>query len=501
MKLGLILNNILFNCKKDFNEICNIEIYDIAYNSSLCSNTSAFVALKGQTVDGHNYANNAYDNGCRVFILESDVNLPEDCIKIFVSDTRKVLSRMSANFFGNPSRELTIIGVTGTKGKTTITNYISTVLNSAGINTGVIGTNGTFFNGNFEKTINTTPESYELHRIFKTMLDNGVKCVAMEVSSGGLMMDRVSDVDFDIALFSNISPDHIGPKEHPTFEHYLACKSKLFELAKHGVINRDDKYSEYIIENATCKTTTFSIKENSDLQAVNIQYSNSMSSLGVNFDYILNNQKSSCQICSPGEFSLYNALAVIAVCNYMGIDKATMTKALLHAKVDGRVQVLPILPYATTVIDYAHNGVSLENILTTLRSYKPNRLICLFGSVGGRTKLRRKELGDIASKLCDLCILTSDNPDYEEPLDIIADIAQSFKNIDACDYIVEPNRELAVRKAIQIAESGDIILFAGKGHEKYQLIKGEEIPFNEASIAEDEAKRIIAFKELNSLSI
>lgn len=500
MKLSSILTDLTYTHDNNSELFDTIHIKDISYNSSKCSESFIFIAIKGETVDGHKYVSDAYLKGCRVFILQDDVQLPDDAIKIFVKDSRIALSKISSNFFGEPSKELTVIGITGTKGKTTVTNYISTVLNKAGINTGVIGTNGAFFNNTKETTVNTTPESYELHRILRRMVDNGVKCVAMEVSSGGLMMNRVKDIDFDIALFSNISPDHIGPKEHPTFEHYLNCKLKLFKLAKFGIVNADADFAETVIENATCPTSTFSIKKSSDLQAENIQYSNSLDALGVNFNYKTNESSSPCYICSPGTFSIYNALSVIAVCKHLKVEHKTMINALKDATVDGRVQVLPILPYATVIVDYAHNGVSLENILTTLKQYNPKRLICLFGSVGGRTKLRRKELGDVAAKECDLCILTSDNPDNEDPMQVINDIEKSFIN-SKCKYIKEPDREIAIRQAIRLAEEGDIILFAGKGHEKYQLINGEKIDFNEAKIAEDEAKKVIIARELNNVSI
>lgn len=495
MKLLKIMENIEFSSNKPWDEIKDIEIKDIAYNSSKTEDGYIFVAIKGETVDGHKYAIKAYERGCRVFILQDDLDLDEDSIKIFVKDTRVTLSKASANYFGNPSKELKVVGVTGTKGKTTITNYISEVLNASGLNTGVIGTNGTFYNGIKEKTVNTTPESYELHRIFRTMLDNGVKCVSMEVSSGGIMMDRVKDVDFDVAIFSNISPDHIGPKEHPTFEHYLECKTKLFSYAKHGIVNADDEYSKYVIENATCDVETFAIENEADLKATNINYSKEIDSLGVKFTCETKEERFESFICSPGTFSIYNALAVISVCKYLGVDRGIMIEALKNAKVSGRVEVLPILPYATVIIDYAHNGVSLENILQTLKNYNPKRLICLFGSVGGRTELRRKELGDVAARECDLCILTSDNPDFEDPLNVIAGIATSFKGTD-CEYLVEPDRKKAVELAINIAKEGDMIVFAGKGHEEYQLIKGERIPFSERAVAIEAARYVKAKKDI-----
>ncbi len=499
MRLLEIMNEVIFTCNKLWDDVKNTEIKDLAYNSSKCEDGYIFVAIKGETVDGHKYAQKAYERGTRVFILQDDINLNEDAIKLFVKDGRIALSKMSSNYFRNPSKDLKVIGVTGTKGKTTITNYISEVLNKAGLNTGVIGTNGTFYNGISEKTFNTTPESYELHRIFRNMLDNGVKCVSMEVSSGGIMMERVKDIDFDVAIFSNLSLDHIGPKEHPTFEHYLECKARLFTLAKHGIVNIDDDYANKIIEKATCDIETFGIENKADIVASNIEYSRELDSLGVSFDVCAKDERFDAYICSPGTFSIYNALAVISVCRYLGVEQNIMIEALKSAKVKGRVEVLPVLDYATVIIDYAHNGVSLENILQTLKKYDHNRLICLFGSVGGRTELRRKELGDIAARECDLCILTSDNPDFEDPMNVIKDIADSFKNSD-CEYIVEPDRKVAIEKALEIAKEGDMIVFAGKGHEEYQYIKGEWIPFSETEIAINAAKKIMDKKDRKQLS-
>lgn len=495
MKLFRIMEEVEFTSNKPWEEIKDIEVKDLAYNSSKTEDGYIFVAIKGETVDGHRYAKSAYDRGCRVFIVQDDIDLPEDAIKLFVKDSRIALSKASANYFDNPSKELKVIGVTGTKGKTTITNYISEVLNKSGVNTGVIGTNGTFYNGISEKTVNTTPESYELHRIFRTMLDNGVKCVSMEVSSGGLMMNRVEDVDFDVAIFSNLSPDHIGPKEHPTFEHYLDCKSRLFALSRHGIINMDDEYANYIMEKSTCDIETFSIEQESDVMAKDIVYSKEIDSLGVSFKCKTKEDGFECYICSPGIFSIYNALAVISVCRYLDVDRNVMVDALKNAKVSGRVEVLPLLPYATVIIDYAHNGVSLENILQTVKQYNPKRLICLFGSVGGRTEIRRKELGDVAAKECDLCILTADNPDFEDPLNIIADIAKSFEESE-CEYLVEPDRKKAIEMAVQIAKEGDMIIFAGKGHEEYQLIKGERVPFSERDIAINMANKVLREREI-----
>lgn len=493
MKLNQILNNIEFDCIKDLNDLADLNIEDLIYDSRKSKENTIFVCLTGETVDGHKYAKNAYDKGCRIFIVEHPIEIPEDSYIIIVENSRKVLSQISSNFFGNPSEKLKIIGVTGTKGKTTITNFISGVLNNAGLNTGVIGTNGIFFNGKWIKTVNTTPESYELHKHFRDMLEAGVKCVAMEVSSIGLMRYRVSDVSFDIGVFTNLSDDHIGPKEHPTFENYLECKAMLFKLCKHGIVNADDPYVNDIIKNATCDIEKYGLSENTDIQALedSIRYWRESSALGVTFTCKTKEDEFESTICTPGLFSVYNALAVIAVSRYLDVEKKLMLDALAKTSVRGRVEVIPALPNRTIVIDYAHNALSLDSLLTTLKNYDYSRLVCLFGSVGGRTQLRRKELGDVASKECDFCIITSDNPDFEDPMNIIEDIEKSFKTSSSrAKYIKIPDREEAIHYAIENSKDGDIIVFAGKGHEEYQIINGENVPFNERQIVIDACKKI-----------
>ncbi len=489
MRLEDVFNGVSLTSNKNWEEIKDIEVEDISYNSENCKEDYIFVAIKGETEDGHKYVKDAYKKGTRIFVVNRDVYLPEDSIKIFVDNSRKVLSKISANYFNHPSKELKVIGITGTKGKTTISNYTKAVLDNSGFSTGVIGTNGIFYNDVEETTYNTTPESYELQRTLRNMLDNGVQYVAMEVSSSGLMMDRVADVDFDLAVFSNISHDHIGPKEHPTFEHYLESKAKLFKLAKHGIVNIDDKYGKDIIDRAKCSIDTFSIKNDSDLQAVDIKLSDTIDYLGSDFICKTKTGKFKCSVCSPGIFSVYNALAVIAISIYLGIDRDIILDTLKNVKVNGRVEVLPILDNVSVILDYAHNSISLENILSTLKDYNPNRLICLIGSIGKRAKLRRRELGDIAAKNCDICFLTSDNPDSEDPMNIINEMAESFRGSN-CKVIKEPDRERAINIAIEIAKEGDIVLLAGKGHEEYQLINGKRVYFSDRETAIKAAKRL-----------
>ncbi|WP_101773044.1 UDP-N-acetylmuramoyl-L-alanyl-D-glutamate--2,6-diaminopimelate ligase [Peptostreptococcus faecalis] len=491
MKLSRIIEGLEYISNAKLDTLDEVEIEGIAYDSRLASENQIFVAIEGETVDGHDYIDKAYERGCRVFVVNRNIKLPEDSVKLLVSCSRSALSKMSNNFFDRPSEKIKVIGVTGTKGKTTISNYLKSVLDESGMNTGVIGTNGIFYNDYEGKTVNTTPESYEIHKTIRKMVDAGVECVAMEVSSGGLMMQRVNDVNFDIGIYTNLSPDHIGPKEHPTFEDYRYCKSQLFKLCKYGIINLDDENSDYMIENADCEIKTFSIEKESDLKATNITLTRSEDSLGAEFDYIEKGETPiHTSISSPGEFSIYNALAVISTCECLDLDKEKYLGALSKAKVDGRVEVLPVLPYATVVVDYAHNGMSLENVLKTLLQYKPNRMICLFGSVGGRTAIRRKELGEVAAELCDVSILTTDNPDDEDPMQIINDIAECFHNSKS-EVIKIVDRAEAIQKALEIATDGDMVVIAGKGHEKYQYVNGERVFYDEKGEVINAAARIL----------
>lgn len=492
MKLGEILFNLDYEInKKDYG---NIEIENISYSSKDAGPDTIFVALAGKTIDGHKFIADAHTRGSRVFMVsDREIEEYEDSIYIYVDNTRRALSRISSNYFMEPSKSLKVIGITGTKGKTTTSNYIKQVLERAGKSTGVIGTNGVYYADIEEKTKNTTPESYELHRILRDMLDSGVEYLVMEVSSGGLMMNRVDDIDFDLGVFTNISVDHIGPKEHPNFEHYLESKAKLFKMCKHGIINLDDKHADYIIENANCEFTSYAIENiQADLLARKIDISKDLDHLGVKFNLFDRRKKDGQEeeylIASPGIFSVYNALTVISVCNYLDIDKELVKSILKTARVAGRVEVLPVLDYAKVILDYAHNKTSLENVLDTLRDYKPNKLYCLVGSVGGRSIPRRYEIGEVISKRVDVSILTSDNPNFEDPMEIIEDIKRGFVDNRSKIY-VEPDRTEAIKLAIGLLEEGDILLLAGKGHESYQIIEGEKVPYSDKEVALSQAPK------------
>jgi UDP-N-acetylmuramoyl-L-alanyl-D-glutamate--2,6-diaminopimelate ligase len=466
----------------------------IVCDSRLADNDTAFVCLTGAVTDGHFYALSAYKAGCRLFICEYEIELPSDAICLLVPDTRIALAVLSAEIYGHPANRLKIIGITGTKGKTTVAYLLYEVLNKAGYKTALIGTNGIFIEERHTPTVNSTPESCELHRVFAEAVDCGTEIVVMEVSSQAYKMNRVFGIRFDIGVFTNLSPDHIGGAEHADYEDYRACKAKLFSNSVHSVINADDPECMHMAHSAAGTTSFYSIGhlsesfkiEYSDRSSVysagDIQCENNSGIPGVSFIY----GERKYQLKIPGKFNASNAMAVIAVCEKIGIECNIVLKVLSETTIKGRFEPVEALGDRIFIIDYAHNGVSLTGALETLREFKPKRLVCLFGSVGGRTQLRRTEMGEIAARLADFLIITSDNPDNENPSDIIADIRRS---VGDCPHICITDRYEAVEYAVLNSRPGDIILFSGKGHENYQITNGIRIPFCEREIIKSAAKK------------
>ena len=488
MLLSKILADVEYKSDAPSELIDSLEIADITYDSRRATADTMFVCLIGAVSDGHNYAAGAYDCGCRVFMVQRQLDtLAPDAVQIVTADTRAALALASAALFGYPSRSLLIIGVTGTKGKTTTAAMIGSILNAGGINTATIGTTGIVINGETTPTKNTTPESYELHKAFRKMVDSGVSCVVMEVSSQAIYMRRVVGIHFHIGVFTNLSRDHIGGVEHPTFEHYMMCKAELFRQCRYGIFNADDPHYTDMVKNAHSINTTFGVNMRSgvrcDLAARDIRSWHKGNLLGVSF--VCRTLMRDCEysLRMPGEFNVYNALAAVAVAQRMNISERTVVDALAKTTVRGRFEIVTPgadsqLDDVVMIIDYAHNAVSMRAALETIRRYKPKRLVVLFGSVGGRTKQRRAELGEVAGQLADFCVITSDNPDFEPPENIIHDIEECVRQT-ACPYVTFVDRRDAVRYAIEHALPGDLILFAGKGHEQYQIIEGEYRHYDE----------------------
>lgn len=458
------------------------EIRRIGYNSEKARQGELFVCLKGASRDGHDFAERAYQNGCRAFLCERRIDLPDDAVQIIVDDTRAVLPEISAKFFGYPAEKLHIIGITGTKGKTTTALLTAAILNAAGLNCAYVGSNGVLINGEHTDTVNTTPESLYLQQYFSMMVKGNVKYAVLEVSSQALAHHRVDGIHFETVAFTNLSEDHIGGAEHPTFEHYRASKKRLF--TEHGattaVYCADDEAGEYMTEGFEGRKITFGVNTKSDWTAENIEKFRDETSLGITFDCTGNGYRVKVNLQSPGRFSVYNAMCAMAICSVYGVGRDFAARILGETTVRGRFEIVPALPGRTFIIDYAHNGMSLTSALKTLREYDPERIICLFGSVGGRTKGRRRELAEAASEYADYVIITSDNPDYEDPIDICTEIESYMKSGVPCEVI--PNRASAIKAAVDMSEKGDIILLAGKGHETYQLICGRKVPFSERQI-------------------
>ncbi len=466
----------------------NADILSLCSDSRKAHSASLFVCITGSLSDGHEYAATAYSNGCRFFIAERAPKLPDDAFVILTKNTRIALARLSAEFFGHPADKLHIIGITGTKGKTTSSLLIYNILNACDIPTGYIGSNGIYYGDFHFDTVNTTPESYDLHEHMRKMLDAGMTTVVMEVSSQALKMARVHGIKFEVTVFTNLSPDHIGEFEHPDFDDYKNCKHSLF--TDYGtdfiVYNADDEYAEEITHGSRCKKVSFSARENRNATyyAQEIAFFRTAGKIGVNFNSHSADGTYPVSLAFPGEFTVYNALTAIAVCKYFGIDIEDIIDKMKNIRITGRFETHELPNGATVVIDYAHNGVSLKAALTSLRNYSPTRLICLFGSVGGRTKMRRAELGLVASRDADFCILTSDNPDNEPPSSIISEIASYF-TAGTCPYVAIPDRRKAIEYALENSKQGDIILLAGKGHETYQIICGKREHFSEAEIVDE----------------
>ncbi|MCR5735437.1 MAG: UDP-N-acetylmuramoyl-L-alanyl-D-glutamate--2,6-diaminopimelate ligase [Lachnospiraceae bacterium] len=451
------------------------KITKVVYDSRKLEEGCLFVCVKGAKFDGHSAAAEAAEKKAAALVVMDDVDTGDnkDITVIKVSDTRYAMALISAASYGYPARKLKIIGITGTKGKTTTSYLIKSMLENAGHKVGLIGTIEIIIGDEHIPAFNTTPESYVLQEYFDRMLKAGIDTVVMEVSSQGLMLHRTAGIDFEIGIFTNIEPDHIGPNEHKDFDDYLHCKSLLFRQCRIGIINGDDRHAEEILKGHTCQVETFGLKElnnDTDLYAENLKLDNKDGVLTVEFDTGgLLTMHAVSDI--PGRFSVYNSLCAIAVCRHFDVEPGDIKKALLNAKVKGRVEMIKLPCDCSMIIDYAHNAMALESLLSTLREYRPKRLVTIFGCGGDRAKSRRFEMGEVSGRLSDLTVITSDNPRSEEPLDIIADIETGIKKTIG-EYVKIPDRYEAVKYAIENARQGDVIVLAGKGHEDYQEIKG-----------------------------
>ena len=436
-----------------------------------------FICIRGAVADGHKFIPDVLKKGTRVLVVEEEISAPADVTVIQVKDTRYAMAFISAAYFGYPAEQLKTIGITGTKGKTTTTYMVKSILENAGYKVGLIGTIEAIIGDEKIPAANTTPESFTIHQYFARMVEEGCDSVVMEVSSQGLMLHRTAGIPFEIGIFTNLGKDHIGPNEHKDFEDYKRCKAMLFQQCRLGIANVDDKYFHDIFKNATCKVETFGFSKDADLRAENVQLVSRPGYLGVAY-HVAGLMDFDVEIDIPGTFSVYNSLTAIAVCRHFGVPVEKIKEALKKAKVKGRIEMIKVSDEFTLMIDYAHNAMSLESLLTTLKEYHPKRLVCLFGCGGNRSKDRRYEMGEVSGRLADLTIITSDNPRFEEPQAIIDDIKIGIGRTDG-KYVEICDRKEAIKYAIQHGQPGDVIVLAGKGHEDYQEIKGVKYPMDE----------------------
>jgi len=485
MKLEQLLEGVPYTLVQGSLEL---DIEDIIYDSRKAAPGRLFVCIVGTQRDSHDYAAQCAAEGVTALVIQHDIDLSAvpGVTVLKVESSRYALALMSGNLFGNPSRRMTMIGVTGTKGKTTTTHMIKSVLEAAGRKVGMIGTNGIYFLGHHQETANTTPESYELQKTFREFLDAGCDTALMEVSSQGLMMDRVAGIHYDVGVFTNLSPDHIGPGEHKTFEEYRSWKGQLFRRCTTGVVNIDDENTEALLEGHTCKLVTYGCHEKADYRAGTYQLLRTHDFLGVRF-HVSGKDDMDVRVNMPGEFSVYNALAALTVGKVLGLPDEAIHEGLSRCVVKGRVELVPISRKFTILLDYAHT----ESLLTTLRAYKPHRLVVVFGCGGNRSKLRRYGMGEICAKMADFSILTEDNNRFEKVEDILADIRVGMNkgNPDA-KFVEIPDRLDALHYAVDHAQEGDLIAVIGKGHETYRDREGVKTPFLERELLEEYAQQI-----------
>lgn len=475
MKLSEVLKDMeILSATADL----NTEIGGVCYDSRKVEKGDLFVAVKGFSSDGHRFIPTALEKGAAAVLCE---DIPADGTPyVQIRDCREGLALASRSFFGNPAGEMTLIGITGTSGKTTSSYLIKHLLESRlGAKVGLIGTNGHMIGEEFLHSEFTTPESYDLQKLFRRMADAGCTHVVMEVSSHSLVLDRVAGVHFDVALYTNLSQDHLD--FHHTMEEYAAAKKKIFSMCSAACVNADDSWAEYMTEGADCPILSFAVDHEADLKAESV----ALSAEGVAFEACFAEERVATSLAIPGLFSVHNALGVMAVGLVLGLSLEDCAAAMRGAKgVKGRLESVPTDGDYSIIIDYSHKPDALENVLKTLRPVTRGRLIVLFGCGGDRDRLKRPIMGSIAADNADLCIVTSDNPRTEDPEAIIDEIMEGLRG-KSTPWLRICDRAEAIRTALDNARSGDVILLAGKGHEDYQIVGHEKRHMDEREIVAD----------------
>lgn len=460
-------------------ELADLEISGITCDSRQVKPGYLFVCICGAVMDGHDFAHKAIEQGAAVVITQRDMGIRN---QIIVDDTHAAYASLCARWFGDPAKSLTLIGVTGTNGKTSVTYMMKKILEKAGHKVGLIGTIQNMIGEEIIAAHNTTPNAYELNSLFALMKAKGCTHVIMEVSSHALDQCRVYKLDFEVAMFTNLTQDHLD--YHVTMENYLSAKKKLFRMCKKAVVNADDPYVSRLTQGLTCECVTYSVEKKADYRAVDISY------LPAKVSYTLKCDagKTDISVMTGGRFTVYNSMCAAAGAAQLGIPLSVTAQALGElCGVKGRAEPVPTGRDFTVIIDYAHTPDGLKNILMTFRECRKNRLVVLFGCGGDRDKTKRPLMGEIAAQYADYAIVTSDNPRTEDPSAIIRDILEGMKNTKTPYRVIE-NRVEAIRYAVSVAEKDDIIVLAGKGHETYQILGTGTIHLDEREVVADALK-------------
>ena len=463
----------LIECKES---LAKTEITGITCDSRQVKSGFAFICINGAKSDGHDYAEKALENGAAVIVAERDLGISN---QIVVPDTHAAYADMCAKWFGNPADSLKLLGVTGTNGKTSVTYMMKKILEKAGYKVGLIGTIQNMIGDEIIAAHNTTPNAYELNSLFALMKAKGCSYVIMEVSSHALDQSRVYRLDFEAAMFTNLTQDHLD--YHITMENYLAAKKKLFSMCKTAIVNSDDPYSAELIKGLDCKVVTYSLGDSSTYSAKGVNYRPA----SVDYEFVSDSEIGHIKVNTGGRFTVYNSLCTAACAVEIGIPLSTVASALSELQgVKGRAEVVPTGRDFTVIIDYAHTPDGLKNILSTFRECKKNRLIAVFGCGGDRDKTKRPIMGNIAAHFSDYAIVTSDNPRTENPSAIIKDILEGMKGAVIPVKVIE-NRIEAIKFAVSIAQKDDIIVLAGKGHETYQILNTGTIHLDEREVVSE----------------
>jgi UDP-N-acetylmuramoyl-L-alanyl-D-glutamate--2,6-diaminopimelate ligase len=481
-------------------------ITSVEYDSRKVNESGLFVAIKGFTSDGHGFIKKALESGAACIVAEKTRDILSDdelialagehnAAVVTTDDTRKAIAILSANFYEHPEDRLDLVGVTGTKGKTTVTFMLHEILKRDDHGTGLMGTVCNLVGDEKRKASHTTPESHEIYEFLEELARKNFDSCVMEVSSQGLKLDRVYGLKFDVGCFTNLYEDHIAPNEHPDMEDYLNCKLKIFDSSAIGVVNRDCDVADKVLEYATsrCRVYTYGLTSESDCYATDIKTVRKGSVTGTEFNVVSPWYEGPMFVSLAGKFNVYNALCAICVAGILKVSYPKVKAALGMVRVPGRLQAVENNLGVNILVDYAHNAASLENVLNTLREYTPGRIITVFGCGGNRSVTRRFEMGEVSGNLSDYTIITSDNPRKEEPSEIIANIVTGMEKTSG-KYETEIDRTTAIYKAIDMAKEGDTVLIAGKGHEDYQIFADKTIYFDDSvtaaeAVRETEAKR------------